>query len=61
MSSVYYKNMSQMYYSYNSNIKYVDLTIKYIDFESFHYVINLNVVSFFVVFGDFDYMFQSMY
>ena len=60
-SSVCYRNMSQMYYSYNSNIKYLDLTIKYIDFESFYYVINLNVVLFFVVFSDFDYKFPSMY
>ena len=50
-----------MYYSYNSNIKYIDSAIKCITFESFHYVINLDVVSSFVVFSDFDYMFPSMY
>ena len=52
---------SQMYYSHNNNIKYVDSTIKCIDFESFHYAINLDVVSFFMVFNDFDYMFLLMY
>ena len=48
------QNLSQRYFSHNSNIKYVDSTIKYIGFESFHYVINLNDVSSFVVFSDFD-------
>ena len=48
-----------MYYSHNSNIKCIDLIIKYIDFESYHYAINLDVVSSFVVFSDFDYMFLS--
>ena len=37
------QNRSQMYSNHNNNIKYVDSTIKYIDFESFRYVINLNV------------------
>ena len=55
------QNLSQMYYSHNSNIKCVDSTIKCIGFESFHYVINLNVVLLFVGFNDFDYMFLSMY
>ena len=50
-----------MYSSYNSNIKCVGLTIKYIDFELIHCVINLDVVSLFMVFSDFDYMFLSMY
>ena len=56
-SSVYYKTYS----IHNSNIKYVDSTIKYIDFESFYYVINLDVVLSFMVFNDFDYVFLSMY
>ena len=55
------QNLSQMYYSYYSNIKCIDLTIKCIDFKSFHYVINLNVVSSFVVFNNFDSIFLSMY
>ena len=50
-----------MYSSHNSNIKCVDSTIKCISFESFHYVINLDYVSSFVGFNDFDYMFPSMY
>ena len=33
-----------MYSSYNSNIKCVGSTIKYIGFESIHYVINLDIV-----------------
>ena len=37
------------------------LNIKCIDFESFHYSINLDVASFFVVFSNFDYMILSMY
>ena len=52
---------SQRYSSHNSNIKCVDLTIKCIGFESFHYAINLDVVSSFVVFSDFNYIFISMY
>ena len=51
------KNWSQRYYSHNSNIKCVDSTIKCIGFKSFHYAINLDVVSSFVVFNDFDFMF----
>ena len=55
------QNLSQRYYSHNSNIKYVDSTIKCIDFESFYYVINLDIVSSFVVFSDFDSIILSMY
>ena len=55
------QNLSQRYYSHNSNIKYVDSTIKCIDFESFYYVINLDIVSSFVVFSDFDSILLSMY
>ena len=50
-----------MYYSHNSNITCVGSTIKYIDFESIHYVVNLNVVSSFMVFSDFDSMLSWMY
>ena len=45
-----------MYYTHNSNIKCVGSTIKYTNFDSIHYVINLDVVSSFMVFNDFDYM-----
>ena len=55
------QNWSQIYYSHNSNIKCIDSTIKYIDSESFYYVINLDVVSSIVVFNDFDYMFLLMH
>ena len=55
------QNWSQRYSSHNSNIKCVDSTIKSLGFESFHYAINLDVVSSFVVFNDFDSMFLSMY
>ena len=55
------QNYCQKYYSYNSNIKCVDSIIKCIGFESFHYFINMKVVSSFIIFSDFDYMFQSNY
>ena len=45
---------SHRYSSYKSNIKYVDSIIKCIGFESFYYAINLNVISFFMIFNDFD-------
>ena len=48
-----------MYFSYNNDIKCVDSII--IGFESFNYVINLDTISPFVVFSDFDFMFLSMY
>ena len=51
---------SNRYYSHNINIKYVSSTIKCIDFESIDYV-NLDVVSSFMIFSDFDYMFLYMY
>ena len=53
-------NWSNRYYSHNINIKYVNSTIKYIDFESIDYA-NLDVVSSFMIFSDFDYMFLYMY
>ena len=55
------QNWSQRYSSHNSNIKCVDSTIKCICFEWLYYAIKLNVVSLFVIFSDFDYMFLSMY
>ena len=54
-------NYNHMYYSYNNNIICVDSTIKYIDFESFYYVINLDVISSYIVFSDIDSVFLSMY
>ena len=48
-----------MYFNHNSNIKCVNSTIKCIGFESFHYTINMNIIS--IVFNDFDSMFLSMY
>ena len=54
------QNWSNRYYSHNINIKYVSSTIKYIDFESIDYA-NLDVVSSFMIFNDFDYMFLYMY
>ena len=41
-------------YCNNSNIKYVNSIIN-IGFESFYYVINLDVVSYFVIFSDLIY------
>ena len=55
------QNLSYMYSSHNNNIKCVGSTIKYVGFESIHYVINLDIVSSFMVFNDFDSMFLSMY
>ena len=55
------RNWSHRYSNHNSNVKCVDLTNKCICFKSFHYSIDLDVVSSFVGFSDFDYMFISMY
>ena len=55
------QNLSYMYSSHNNNIKCVGLTIKHVGFESIHYAINLDIVSSFMVFNDFDSMFLSMY
>ena len=55
------QNYSHKYFSHNSNIKYICSIIKCISFESIYYVINLDVVSLFMVFSDFDFMFFSMY
>ena len=61
MASVCYKTAIKKYYSYNSKIKYVNSTIKYIDFELFHYAINLYIILSFMIFNDFDYKFSSIY
>ena len=34
-------------------------TIKYVDFESIHYIINMDDVSSFMVFSEFDHIFLS--
>ena len=48
------QNWSHINYNHNSNIKCID-------FKSIYYVINLNTVLSFMVFSNFDYLFQSMY
>ena len=45
MSKVYVPVLESKYYSHNSNIKCVNLTIKCINFDSCHYAINLDVIS----------------
>ena len=50
-----------MYSRYNSNFKFIGSAIKYIGFDSIHYVINLDIVSSFTVFSDGNSMFLSMY
>ena len=54
-------NLNYRYYSNDSKIKCVSSTILYIGFDLIQYVINLDVVSFSMVFNDFDFMFLSMY
>ena len=49
-----------MYSSCNSNIKCVGLIIKCMNFESIHYTINLDAISSFMDFSDFDYMFPNI-
>ena len=46
-------NWNHIYFSDNSDIKCVG-------FELIYYTTNLNVVSSFIVFSDFDYMFLSL-
>ena len=53
------ENWNHTYSNHNNNIKYVNSIIKCIGFESIHYVINLDVVSFYMVFSNFDSMFLS--
>ena len=60
MSIIYYRT-EVMYSNHNNNIKYVDSNIKYICFKLIHYAINMDIVLFFMIFNDFDYMFISMY
>ena len=55
------QNLTHRYSGHNSNIQYVNSTIKCIDFESFYYAINLDVFLFFMIFSDFDSMFLLMY
>ena len=55
------QNLSHRYSSYNRNIKCVGSTIKCMGFELIHYTINLDVVSSFMVFRDFDSMFLPTY
>ena len=50
-----------IYSSHNSNIKYINSTTKCIDFVLFYYVINLDVVSSFIVFSRFNSIFLSIY
>ena len=40
-------NWSYWYSNHNSKIKYIDSTIKYIDFKSIYYAIDLDEVTFF--------------
>ena len=47
------QNLSHKYYSHNNNMKCVGSTIKCLGFELIHYVINLNVVSSFMIFSNF--------
>ena len=48
-------------YTHNSNMKCVRSTINCISFEPIYYAIILDIVSSLMVFGDFDFMFLSMY
>ena len=55
------QNITKIYFNHNSNIKYLDSTIKYIGFESFRYNINMDVISSFMFFNGFNSMFPSMH
>ena len=55
------QNWSHRYSNHNSNIKYLGSIIKYIGFKLIHYAINLDVVSSFMVFSEFDSIFLSIY
>ena len=50
-----------MYFNHNSNIKCIGSIIKYIVFKSIYHTINLNIVSSFIVFSNFDFLFSLMY
>ena len=49
-----------MYSNHSNNIKCVDSTIKYVGFKSIHYTINLDIISFSIVFNDFNFIFLLM-
>ena len=49
------------YTSHNYNNKCLDSIIKYISFDPIHYIINLDDISLFTVFSNFDSMFPSIY
>ena len=53
--------MNHRYSSHNINIRYLGSTIKNIGFKPVYYVINLNIVSSFMIFSDFDFILESMY
>ena len=55
------QNFSNGNHNHNSNIKYVNSTIKCLGFKRIYYAINLDFVSSPIVFNNFDYMFLSMY
>ena len=55
------QKLSHKYSSHNSNIKCGNSTIKCRSFELIHYAINLDVVSSYIIFSNFDYMFLSIY
>ena len=50
-----------MYFNHDSNNKYIGSTIKCISFGSINYDINLNIISYFMVFNDFNSIFLSIY
>ena len=54
-------NWNNLYCNHNSNIKCVASTIKCIGFELIYYAVNLDIVSSFMVFSDFNYMFLPIY
>ena len=47
------QNFSHWYSSDYSKIKCIVSTIKYISFESVHYAININIVTFFMICSNF--------
>ena len=55
------QNLNNRYSSHNNNIKYISLTIKCMDFKPIHNAINMDVVSSFIIFDDFNSMYLSMY
>ena len=55
------QNLSNKYFSHNSNIKYVDSTIKDIHTSSRFITINPHGVLSFMIFSDCDYIFLSVY